>query len=126
MQSVLTKLETMRLRAYNHASSSNSPKHMRDWIDADFDAIKAALQDAERYQALMASVRMTAMGWAGFGRPEADQPPDDNGYRHVTMNFWTTDTDKPMDGDAQAEQGRKLFGEYVDQCVINERKKAGE
>jgi len=79
--------------------------------------------DAERYRALMKSARITVMGWAGFERHDGT-PADANGYRHITVNFWTLqDKEKVMDNDDQAKHGRELFTKYIDQCVINEQVK---
>lgn len=39
----LEALELMRLRAYTHATISNSPEHMIEWIDKDAAKIKVAL-----------------------------------------------------------------------------------
>ncbi len=40
----LEALDLMRLRCYSHAEISNSPKDMRDWINADYEKIRTALQ----------------------------------------------------------------------------------
>ena len=39
----LIALELLKLRAYSHAEISNGPKEMRDWIDRDFERVKAVL-----------------------------------------------------------------------------------
>lgn len=50
---------------------------------ADAYAERAALEsDAAKWRALRGSQRITAMGSAGLDKPE-------NGYAHITLNFWT-------------------------------------
>ncbi len=43
-EKALKALDLMRMRCYSHAKISNSEKDMRDWIDSDYEIIKAALQ----------------------------------------------------------------------------------
>jgi len=63
--------------------------------------------DAARWRALMASQRITAMGWAGF-----DAKPD-GGYRHLTLNFWTHNEG----GDTPDTHGREMLTKYVDTII---------
>lgn len=81
-------------------------------------ALADLLEDALNFRALKASKRITCMGWAGFGKRDAD-PEDETGYRHLTLNFWTTNTDTPQDQDDQAKMGREYFDAYVQQCRKN-------
>ena len=51
-------------------------------------------EDAERWRALMASGHVSMLGWAGFGTKTSG--PDERGYRHMGVNFWSTrGTDTP-------------------------------
>jgi hypothetical protein len=87
------------------------------------DARIAELEPAaDCWDALCACDRITCMGWAELGRPDAAGMwplPKDAGYAHATFNFWTGSQQRAAAKDEQDKLGREVLSHFISKALLN-------